>query len=215
MEKTKIIIVRHGESLGNAARYLLGHTDLDLSEQGKRQAEATAERLSEEKIDAVYTSDLIRAYNTALPHATRRGLTPVARGDLRELYLGEWEHRAVTDVIQSYGNMYVEQWQNRFPYFTPPGGEAVMKAGERFYNAVLEIARLYPGKTVLIAAHGAVIRAFWAIITRMPPDEVSEKLPYASNGSYSVVDYDGEFIPVSYSNDSHLLDIGITNVIKV
>lgn len=71
---TILLLVRHGESLGNARREFLGHTNKDLSELGYKQAEKTAEYLSKVKIDAVYSSDLIRAHNTALPHAKLRNL---------------------------------------------------------------------------------------------------------------------------------------------
>lgn len=77
--QTKVILVRHGQSLGNAKRVLLGHTDLDLSELGYRQAEATAEALKDEKIDVVYSSDLKRAMSTAVPHARMRGMEEIGR----------------------------------------------------------------------------------------------------------------------------------------
>ena len=88
-KETKIIIIRHGESLANAKRIYLGHTDWDLSEKGKEQARQVAEYLSDEKIDVIYSSDLIRAYNTALPHAQRRGMKIIKSRGLREVYLGE------------------------------------------------------------------------------------------------------------------------------
>ena len=69
------------------------------------------------------------------------------------------------------------------------------------------------GKTVLICSHAAVIRAFWAIINHIEWDEVAEKLPFASNASFSVAYYDGKNInPDIYSFDSHLKDVGITKV---
>ena len=71
---TKIIIVRHGESLGNLNQIMLGHTNIDLAPRGYIQAEACAEYLKNEQIDVVYSSDLIRAYHTAEPHAQLRGL---------------------------------------------------------------------------------------------------------------------------------------------
>ena len=67
--KTKIILVRHGQSQGNAIRVLLGHTDLDLTELGFRQAACTAEALRHERIDVIYSSDLKRAMSTARAHA--------------------------------------------------------------------------------------------------------------------------------------------------
>ena len=72
--KTLIYLVRHGESLGNAKRIYLGHTNLDLSDLGYIQANVTAQYLKGVKIDAIYSSDLLRAHNTALPHAQLRNL---------------------------------------------------------------------------------------------------------------------------------------------
>ncbi len=103
MERTKIYLIRHGESLGNAVRQLLGHTDLDLSPLGYRQADLTATALSSVQIDEVYSSDLLRAYNTALPHAKMRGLEVQGRTELRELFLGDWEGLRVEEVMQKYG----------------------------------------------------------------------------------------------------------------
>ena len=79
--KTRLFLVRHGESIGNAQRCFLGHTDLDLTEYGYRQAKCTADFLSDIRIDEVYSSSLIRAYNTALPNAAMRSLT-VKRSDM-------------------------------------------------------------------------------------------------------------------------------------
>ena len=67
--ETKIILIRHGQSLGNAQKIYLGHTDLDLSDVGREQAHAAAEYFKDEEISAIYSSDLLRAYNTALAHA--------------------------------------------------------------------------------------------------------------------------------------------------
>ena len=65
--KTTLYLVRHGQSLGNLNEQMLGHTDLDLSELGYRQAAATFERLKDTHFDAVYSSPLQRAYNTVCP----------------------------------------------------------------------------------------------------------------------------------------------------
>ena len=67
------------------------------------------------------------------------------------------------------------------------------------------IAKAHEGKTVLVASHGAVIRAFWALICHTPLDVATGKHPFPSNSSYCVVEFDGEkFIPISFSNDAHL-----------
>ena len=87
----KLIIIRHGQSLGNAQKRYLGHTDVDLSELGKHQAQIAADYFKDYNISAIYSSDLLRAYNTALPHARLHGLSVNKDEKLREVFLGEWE----------------------------------------------------------------------------------------------------------------------------
>lgn len=209
--ETKVVIIRHGESLGNAARRLLGHTDLGLSELGEKQAESTAKALCEERIDIIYSSDLIRAYNTALPHASMRGLEVNTSRKLREIYLGEWEGKSVEEVYNQYGDMYDKDWLGGYGTFRFPNGESTMEAGERFYAEVFEIASKNQGKTILIAAHGAVIRSFIAKVLEISPEDIVEKLPFPTNASYSVLYFNGAgFRCSSFSMDEHLIDVGIT-----
>lgn len=211
---TKIILVRHGQSIGNLTRTFLGHTDLDLSEMGYLQAKATAEHLKNEKIDKIYSSDLKRAYNTALFHAKMRNIEVIPSKNLREAFAGEWEGKNVDELIDIWGReMFADQWKARFGLFTFPKGESIKDAGIRFYNEILAISRQNQGKTVLIAAHAAVIRAFWAIISGVAWENIADFIPFATNASYSILTFDGEkFTPLEYSNDEHLLEVGITKV---
>ena len=210
----KIIIVRHGQSLGNLNRIILGHTDLDLSDLGYNQAKATAEHLKSEKIDAIYSSDLIRAFNTALPHANIRNIEVIPDSNLREAYVGAWENMNVDDIIEKWGReVFIEQWKNNFGCFIFPEGESTRAAGERFLKKILNICEKSEGKTILIASHAAVIRSFWAIISDVAPEQVSDLISFPTNASYSVCYYDnGKITPFSYSNDDHLADVGITKV---
>ena len=213
MDNCKIFLVRHGQSLGNVSLTFLGHTDLDLSELGYAQADLTAEFLSNIHFDAIYSSDLIRAYNTALPNAKMRGMEVIARTDLREVFVGEWENMNCTDIEQMYGDLYRIGWHKEYGTFTFPGGESTIGAGKRFSDAVRSIAQENYGKNILIAAHGAVIRSFWASISGISPEEIADALPFATNASVSILEFDGEnFIPIKYSQDEHLSSIGITSV---
>ncbi len=213
MSKTEFILVRHGESLGNAISVILGHTDLDLSEHGHKQAQATADYLSGEKIDEIYSSDLLRAYNTALPHAKMRNLEVKTSKMLREMLVGEWENLSVSYVREKYGDMYDKQWHGGFGTFTFPGGENVIEAGKRFAAEMAKIAEENPEKTVLVAAHAAVIRSFWAIISELPPEKIATELPFPTNASYSLLKYEnGKFTPEKYSCDAHLAEVGITGI---
>ena len=129
--KTRIYLVRHGQSLGNLNLQMLGHTDLDLSELGYRQAERTFEYLKDVHFDAVYTSPLKRAFHTILPHAEARGLTPVALDDLREIYLGLWEDMYLADILHRWPYTFTEMWRANFGLCTPPKGEYVQDAATR------------------------------------------------------------------------------------
>ncbi len=214
MEKTIIYIVRHGESMGNATKCMLGHTDLDLSAHGYKQAECTAEFLKDVKLDFIYSSDLLRAYNTAKAHADIRNVQVIPEKKLRELYVGLWEGLHVSDIIEGWGNTFKDDWHGGFGTFVFPEGEAVMDGGRRFYEAVLDIAKRHRGKTVLVAAHAAVIRAFWSIISKIAPENIVNELPFPTNASYSICELSGDtLIPVEYSCDKHLVEIGITGVI--
>lgn len=212
--KTKIILIRHGESLGNKDRIILGHTDLDLSEHGYLQAKTTANFLKNEKIDAIYSSDLKRAYNTALPNAEIRGLNVITDKELREIFVGDWEGLRVSEILEKWGReAFEDQWHGHFGTFTFPNGEFIQDGGRRFYNKVLEIAGKNEGKTIIITAHAAVIRAFWAIISGIKWENVVSELPFATNASFSVCYYDGKDIkPDLYSYDDHLVKVGITRV---
>lgn len=211
---TKIILIRHGQSIGNATKTVLGHTDLDLSELGYKQAKTTAEYLKNEKIVIIYSSDLKRAYNTAVPNGNFHNLEVIPDKKLREVYLGAWEGRTVDEIIGKWGiEAFRDEWLGKFGAFCFPEGESIADAGTRFYNEVLTISQQNEGKTVLIVAHAAVIRAFWAIISGVSWDQVAEKVPFASNASFSVAYFDGKSIfPDIYSYDEHLTEVGITKV---
>lgn len=205
---TKILIVRHGQSIGNATRRFLGTTDLDLSPLGYRQAYRTAEYLASENIDEVYSSDLLRAYNTALPNAKIRGLEVKTSKELRETYAGRWEGMCVDDILATERDKFVNEWRGNFGLAVLPEGESVPHARERFHSEVLKIALENKGKTVLIAAHAAVIRAFWGKITNTAPEELASAYFYPENASVSVVYLDKDkLIPGEYSHDQHLNDL--------
>lgn len=206
---TKIIIVRHGESLGNLNHIMLGHTDVDLAPRGFLQADACADYLKGEKIDAIYSSDLVRAMHTAEPHAKLRGMDVIPSRELRECYVGDWENVALDEIVEKWPELFFEGWRKSFGTFRIPGGESVQEAALRFHNEVLRIARENIGKTVLVAAHAAVIRGFWGKITKTPPEELAVTYPYPTNASCSFLWYDGEeFVPLKYSVDEHLSEIG-------
>ena len=205
---TRLLLVRHGESLGNAVRLFLGHTDLDLSDRGHGQAKRTAEYLSSLHIDAIYSSDLLRAISTARPNAELHSLGITPYPGLREMFVGEWEGRYVSDIIDTYGTYFTEEWTENFYTFRgAPGGESCAELADRISRALLDIAKANLGKTVLVTFHAAAIRAFWGRLL-LSLGQGIEDVGFPANASVSVLYFDGErFIPGEYSHAEHLRDL--------
>ena len=203
--ETKIILIRHGESLANAKRIYLGHTDWDLSPRGYSEARAAAEYLRAFKVDAIYSSDLIRAYNTAIPNGEIHHLPVIKSEKLREIYLGEWEGTPISELEERYFEEFNHGWRENFGIFCPPGGEAVQAVADRIYNEVVRIAKLHLGGTVVIACHAAAIRAFWGKVSGVAPERLATEVPFPRNASCTTVVFDGDrILPVVYGFADYL-----------
>jgi len=203
---TKIILERHGQSIGNRDKIYLGHTDLGLSEKGAIQAELTAKHLASVPITAIYSSDLKRAMSTAEPHAKLRGLTVNSSRELREMYVGDWEGKRTPDLIRDYPEDFVVRRTHRD--FVYPGGEAVTDAAKRLNDEICRIARENKGGTVLIVSHSAAIRAFWYYLSGCTEQNMTDKVPFMPNAAYCTLTFDGEkLIPEKYFYAEHLSDI--------
>lgn len=202
---TTIYLIRHGESVGNLHRICLGHTDLDLTDLGYRQAEKTAEALMGIEFSAIYSSDLIRAVHTAEPHARMRGLSVETSELFRELYFGNWENASVLMLKEKFKEEFTVGWRQNFGTFTAPMGESVVEMAERMALGLKNIAYTHAGEKILVASHAAAIRALWGKISGHTPEEWADAYPFPTNASYSIIEFDGEKLrPISYSNDEHL-----------
>src|ERR671939_942247 len=102
METTRILLVRHGQSQGNAERRFGGHSPTPLSELGFRQAEATARALAVENVTAIYSSDLLRAVQTAEPLARATGLEVRWSGAFRERNVGRLEGLTFEEAAEAF-----------------------------------------------------------------------------------------------------------------
>ena len=202
-----LLLIRHGESLGNAVRSFLGHTDLDLSDRGYAQAKRTAQLLKATHIDKIYASDLKRAFNTGIEIGRLAGLAVETDTELREIYVGEWEGRSVSDLELYYPDEFSE-WRDSFHTFVAPAGESVPHLRDRIFKRISQIASQNIGKTIVLAFHAAAIRAFWAKISAIGKELINEEIGFPYNASVSVAYFDGDkFIPGEYSHMKHLTDI--------
>ncbi len=198
---TQIYIIRHGESEGNRLRKFLGHSDLDITDLGHIQAENTAEFLYDIPVDVIYSSDLLRAYNTALHTAEKKGMDVIKSVKLREIFAGEWENRFFSDIEENCKESF-GRWQSNIGRSRCDGGESTEELQNRVTAEIKRIARENEGKTVFVFTHATVLRVFKAFADGKTLDEIKD-VPWATNASVSHFEYsDGKFTCIEYSIDS-------------
>jgi len=168
MKNTTILLIRHGETAWNAVRRLQGHIDIPLNEEGLRQADALAQALANEPLNAVIASDLQRAMQTANAVAGHHGLTVHTDAMLRERCYGVFEGMLYADISQTYPAEYAA-WQARDVDAVMPPGERVAESFRQFYQRSIDgIARWavrHPGQTIVIVAHGGVLECAFRAAT--------------------------------------------------
>jgi len=186
---TTFIIVRHGFSIYNKERRFTGQTDIPLDEIGVLQAQRNAEYvLANYKIDRIYSSDLDRAYKTALPVAQALGLPIIKSDRLRELYLGVWEGQRIEDIKREQPEAFAH-YKRTAPDACGLGGETKGQLRERVSREFERIAAENEGKTVFVAAHGGTIRYLCSAWMDIPIERIRE-VPNILNASLTVVDYE-------------------------
>lgn len=155
-QATLLLLIRHGETEWNRLARIQGHTDIALNAQGHAQARAAAQALRDTAIHAVYSSDLQRACDTALPIAQAQGLALRREPDLRERAFGAFEGSSFAK-LQEIHHEACERWRKRDPSFAAPGGERLDAFYARVTGAVLRIAASHAGQTVAIVTHGGAL----------------------------------------------------------
>jgi len=160
----KLILIRHGESDGNAQRKFSGFQDVDLTEKGIWQAKRLARRLEEVSVDTVYCSDLKRARHTAEIIFGYRGKDIVTNPNFREINFGAWEGYTFEEVKSKfgYGDEFNHLMENIKPEAAIPQGESLVDLNNRVMtelNRILEEhKRADKDKTIGLVCHGGTIR---------------------------------------------------------
>jgi broad specificity phosphatase PhoE len=170
---TTLLLVRHGETDWNAEGRLQGHTDTPLNELGRRQARTLADEVAGDGIEAVYSSDLARARETAEIVAERLGLAVVLDPDLRERDWGTWE--GLTGAERERVELV---------------GEPTEAHRDRMLRALRSIAAGHPGGRVLVVTHGGSMRRVQAAATGIAEPVV------ANCGCWGCACEDGVFRPL-------------------
>jgi broad specificity phosphatase PhoE len=155
-QPTRLYLIRHGQSAGNAEGRFGGHGPTPLSELGQRQADRTAEALVKEGISAIYSSDLCRAVQTAKPLADRLGLPINASPAFRERHVGVLEGLTFDESKASYPRDYFAL-VNRNIHHVISGGESYRQLLRRITGKFYDVLQDHAGQRIAIFSHTGAI----------------------------------------------------------
>ena len=201
---TKFILVRHGQSEANKQGLFAGISDFPLSELGLIQAEKTAEYIvKNHKIDIIYSSDLKRAYSTAIPASRLTGIEIIPDTRLREISAGKWEGMKFEDIAEKFP-LDRDIWRYDIANSRPTNGESVRELAARILARLTEIGEENSGKTVLITSHATPIRSMQAL-WQTGDLETMKDIDWVPNASVTVAEYEnGKFTLTLVGEDEHL-----------
>ena len=175
---TMLVLIRHGQSVWNAANRFTGWTDVELSEKGEIEAADAGLQLADVRFDVVHTSGLIRAQRTAeivMSKNTVSGNIPTRVDErLNERHYGDLQGLNKAETADIHGADQVHIWRRSFDV-PPPGGESLEMTAERTIPYFVEeiIPDLESGKNVLVAAHGNSLRSIVMHIEGISPEEIT------------------------------------------
>jgi probable phosphoglycerate mutase len=203
-EVTRIVAVRHGETVWNAEMRMQGQLDTALSDRGQRQARRTAAALAGEGIDAIVSSDLVRASATAAAIADVVGLPVATDAGLRERSFGVFQGWTYAEIDERWP-VDAARWRRHDPTFAPAGGETLVEFDARAVAAMTRIAEHARGRTVLVVTHGGVLDCLYRAATGVGLD--APRSWQLANAAINRVLFTGErFTLVGWSDTSHLED---------
>ena len=164
---TELLFIRHGETEWNRQGRFQGQIDVPLNDAGHAQAARLAARLAGETHDALFTSDLQRARQTAAPLAAAWARTPVALAGLREQNFGLLEGLDAATIAARHPALWAG-WLQQDADFVAPGGESQSQFHTRVLKAVHELAAAHVGQRLVVVTHGGVLDMLWRSAHGLP-----------------------------------------------
>ena len=203
---TRFYVIRHCEAEGNKERIFQGTYDGEVSHLGKQQLEYLSLRFRNEPIDLIYSSSRKRAKATA-DAVNRFHNLPIEIDDrIIEINAGEWEGKHFANFPALFPReMYL--WDNDPASFVAPGGESMQSVYNRMKEFVLEKARLFPEKTIILASHGCAIRNLLTWAEGLGLEHIGNQI-WCANTAVNIIDVEPDGTPhLIVKNDiSHLPD---------
>ena len=204
LQVTRVLAIRHGETAWNVDTRMQGQLDIPLNETGRWQARRLALALADEGISAVYSSDLLRAFETAQSVARGSGQPIVSDRGLRERSFGVFEGLTFREVEQRWPEQS-ERWRKRDPDHGPEGGETLRDFHARCVATATRLAAAHPGETIALVAHGGVMDSLYRAASRIGLD--APRSWQLGNASINRLLYTPQgFTLVGWSDTCHLED---------
>ena len=202
----KLILVRHGETEWNKKLKFQGNKDIPLNQVGKKQANKLAARLANEKIDAIYSSDLDRAHQTAQMIAEEHDLEVESYPQLQEIDFGVWEGLTFEQIQAQYPQQF-NAWEKNPEKNNPAQGENLTDVKNRVFKVIEDILEEQQDKTVLVAAHGGVNRVIISNLLEIPLSKCWRL--QQDNTAVNIINiYQSEIILELFNSTYHLNDFG-------
>jgi broad specificity phosphatase PhoE len=203
---THVLLIRHGQSEGNAERRFGGHTATPLSPRGRRQAQATARALYDEELTAIYSSDLARAVETAEPLAKLTGLEIHPTRAFRERSVGVMEGLTFEDAAQQHPEQYAALLHRDFEHVLT-GGESYRQLLDRAWQKLDQIIAQHSGGKIAVFSHTGTI-CILALHLMGALDAPQLKPVWISNANCAITRFelrDDGFVRVLTINDTRHL----------
>ncbi len=172
---TRLYLVRHGATQLTAENRFSGEVGVDLSDEGRHQAQRLAKRISDDGIKAVYASPLSRTKETAEILAKPHRLTPILRDGLKEISHGRWEGLTRKEVEARFGPEYSD-WEADPFTFAPEGGESGLGVLARALPVIREIVLAHENELVLVVSHKATLRLLMSSLLGFDPRGYRDRL---------------------------------------
>ncbi|WP_129597115.1 histidine phosphatase family protein [Anaerophilus nitritogenes] len=202
---TRLYLVRHGQTKWNLEFRAQGSKNIELTEKGKLQASLLAEKMNKYKIDCIYSSNLDRAYETALTLGEKVGIPVSKIDDLREMSFGDWEGLTMNEIQKTYESHYTV-WRDQPHQAQIPGGETLVDVQKRALEAVHDIIKENEGKNIVIVSHGVAIKSI--LLGIMDIDLSNFYKISLDNTCINIIDFkDYGPVLVSLNDTSHLENI--------
>lgn len=203
---TRVYFIRHAQAEGNLHHTVQGNREVEITPLGREQIAALSRRFADIPVDAVFSSDLKRAVETAQAISRPRGVPLYPEKAFREVDFGTWEGRAWDDLAAEQPEQ-VENFNEHLEKFQAPGGETAAMLLRRFMPALERIVKEYEGGTVAIVSHGLALRIVLGALRGLSPAEIRSL--HGPNTAVSLVEWEGEKPTVVYQDDgSHVLHLG-------